>query len=219
MSCCTWESATIILPRDTSDSLRERLVEHTNTLHDAAFSEAVATFAALPPGQWDAPAYADALGLSLHPRSGMISYPIQDTVTRGVAMQILGHMLADAHAGRRSLHGPSRADVDQVLQRALDQATRFSVFDRFGAEVATITFKDGSVVQWEVPDENGSVGRAHDADLGRLFFEFLDGLDWPPGTGGFGVGNDDDNFDDEPGDREDYSTFVYGPLGAAAPPD
>ena len=67
---------------------------------------------------------------------------------------------------------------------------------------------DGNTVAWDVPGGNRAVRRARSSPLGKMFFEFLEEVEWTNDTGGIIIGNDECNED-----VNDYLVDDWGPRG------
>lgn len=81
---------------------------------------------------------------------------------------------------------------------------------------ATVTLR-GRNLTWDVPDNNHAVDTAHQEWLGTALFDQLDRVQWTRGSGGYFVGNNENNADDcSPGGGGNYLTDTFGPAGDKA---
>jgi hypothetical protein len=112
----------------------------------------------------------------------------------------------DPQTRKTTLVAPKKKDFAPVppTKAKVLHYGEFSV--SFDATAKTIT--------WSVSDNNHSVDRAHDHNMGRTFFRVMSSVKWVRGTGGQIVGNDENNRDnDEEGGGSNYVTHRFGPMG------
>lgn len=230
MSCYEWETATITLPSTAVAPLKKALREHTNDFHTRVRDEAVrlhkkigtrsvakyrkALFAAQR-ASWDEPRPRSVTS-SFYANWSAPSKPstrVSSEMVTQTAFDVLQTMLHFAERGEKALHVPTVADVEREAQKATNRTTQFQVHTPRGGSEGVITFR-GRTVTWDIGENNHAVEAAHEAPLAAVFFAYLDSVKWTRGTGGYGVGNNEYNREDDyPGGGGNYTTFAYGPKG------
>lgn len=212
MSRYDWEEGTILLPSAEVAGLKQALREWANKFHADVRAEAVRLHKAELGGTRSQRVYTERLRAAYSQTRGR-------SAVRTAALGVLEQILRDAQAGRGTLHQPTVADVERRAQRATNRTTRFTVADTEGYECAYITI-EGRTLTWQVPESNHAVERAHEAPLARILFTRLARVTWTRGTGGYLVGNDEYNRDnDDFGGGANYLTSTYGPKGRDARTD
>lgn len=69
-------------------------------------------------------------------------------------------------------------------------------------------------VHWSVSENNHAVDRARASFVGRFLFSYLRKVTWTRGTGGYLVGNDENNEDNsDAGGGANYVVDRFGPIG------
>lgn len=112
----------------------------------------------------------------------------------------------DPKTQRTSLVVPKKKDFAHVPPT---KASSFHYGD-FGISFSPKTKE----VTWSVNDNNHSVERAHEHEMGRVFFRVMGSVKWVRGSGGQLVGNDEYHSEDrEAGGGANYVTHRFGPLG------
>jgi hypothetical protein len=197
MSCYEWETARITLPAASVAPLKRTLSNCLNTTHSEVYQLALELhrpLAKLTPVE-----YRNHLRNDTEP-SG--------TDTRTMAVELLRHK-----SYLLSVRRPTHADVDRWAPRATGRSTNFPAMDLQGCEAASIGIV-GQELSWHVEENNHAVENAHETPLARILFAELEQMDWPEGTGGYGVGNNEYHADSGGlGGGGNYKTFAYGPLG------
>lgn len=208
MSCYEWERGTITLPAAQVAPLKRMLREAVNDLHEKTRAEAVRRHKSANTRSVDE--YAKRLKIDTWGGFGK-----QNTMLDATVYAVLQHVWSEAKNGRTPLHVPTVADVSRVVPKLTAKANAFPVIGLWGFHAASITF-EGRRVTWDVDENNHAVDSAHEAPLAKDFFAALDRVNWTRATGGYGVGNNEYNRDDEhAGGGGNYTTFRYGPLGEA----
>lgn len=80
--------------------------------------------------------------------------------------------------------------------------------------VGDYLWMNGNTITWDVFEGSECRQELRESLTGKALFGYLDTItDWPEGTGGLGVGNDEANMTStELGGAANYATFRFGPL-------
>jgi hypothetical protein len=206
------ESATIILPTTEVAPLKQALREYQNTLRDEVRIAAIALHKAintrslkLYKERWQQHQYgSQGRNSSWHDTSRQ---DLVNTLARSVVWRMLYRVEKEGVAPQQ----PTLADLENTVAKATNKTTRFSAYDGDGYGEAEIRFQ-GRTVIWDVPENNHAVDHAREGEMARLFFGYLDRIQWTRGTGGVGLYHSEYQEDGE----FDYAasiSFAYGPKG------
>lgn len=110
--------------------------------------------------------------------------------------------------GRGKLQSLKKKDFPRATNKTME----------FPADCGTILLRDKErTVSWDVPEGNWACDRARSSYMAREFFRLLYGMFWTRGTGGFIVGNDENNREHAPAEVGAGGNLLkapyYGPVG------
>lgn len=220
MSTREWESGTITLPKAEFVRMRQAMQDTDQRIKQQAFDMTKDFWKSLTRKQQTDPEayrlavfnFADSkkeeLGQRVRTWSGWDT--VLDPETDSAVSE--AHQLIAPEWGHLRLRGgkPSRirkSDVSFPTSRSV----------RFFAGEASITFdREKHTVEWDVPDNNLAIGKAHRHAMGATFFNQLEGVAWTRDTGGVISGSDEYQSDMYRGDEPKEA---FGPVGAAEAPD
>lgn len=215
MSKYEWESGTITLPSKHVAPLKKILREHINDLHTQVREIAVTLHKQA--GTRSAKKYGESLGFTEY--SFLPSNAKSTTNHEATARYVLWSLWLTAKKTGTPVTSPTVANVSAIVPKMTVKNTAFPVFshDHSGINLGSISF-DGNRVTWSIHDNNHAVDDAYQSEISRLFFGYMERIEWSRGTGGYGVGNDEYNEEerDSIGGGGNYLTFSYGPLGVEA---
>lgn len=208
MSCYEEESGTYTLPTVEVPKLHSALRDHTNTVHAQVRAE-VQRLHKLAGGTRSVKKYAEAMRGHAQFDSRydgmMFGFDVDADPVSLAATEVIDRMLTAASRGEKGIHKPTLAEIEFYAPKATNRTKTFT------ADHETMISFDGRRVTWSVMENNHSVDRAHDTDLARIFWGYLDGISWTRNSGGSCLyGNE---YSRELGGGGDSETNLYGPLG------
>jgi hypothetical protein len=208
MSKYGWEKGTLKIPGNEWKRVRDAIVEGHNKRQDTLFALATELHARLVAikGAKGSAGIQGEISTVLRADSG--SYSVMKRLEQaGDDWDVLKAVRKfDTATKKTTLTVPKKKDFAHVpFTKAEDLS-----YDDFGI---SFDHKEKSI-RWSVQDNNHSVERARDHEMGRLFFKVMDSVKWVRCTGGQINGNDEYNRDSEyEGGGGNYVTARYGPLG------
>jgi hypothetical protein len=215
MSKHGWERGTLTLPSAAWAPFKKALHAGMSTAIEHDYALALKLHAALVEQKkgkrgFDLKkAFEAEINLRVDNTAAYSRWGIQDSTVEKYAFKVVEHyQVRQSILGKEfvpALYKPQKKDYPKCT----------SVTLAFSAEGCSVYLTNASrEVQWDVEENNHSVERAHETELGKLLFKLLHEVKWTRATGGTINGNDEYHRDNEDaGGGSNYVSHRFGPLG------